>query len=304
MPVRPLTAPDAVVVPELVSAAAAADGVGPLSEDAVLRLRAALPGPGAVPGELARGVVHLVATAGGSPTGYAQVTAGAPGTAAGGELLVHPAHRRAGAGRALLRAARAAAGGPLLVWAHGDTAGARALAVSEGARRVRDLWHMRRPLPPSGPELPEVGPPAGTRLRAFRPGLDEAAWLALNAAAFADHPEQGRWGPADLAARQGEPWFDAAGFLLAEADGGRLVGFHWTKVEPGSDTGEVYVLGVDPGRAGRGLGRALAVAGLRHLAGRVAAAELYVDGGNTAGVRLYTRLGFTRTSLDVQYLLP
>ncbi|WP_345713934.1 GNAT family N-acetyltransferase, partial [Kineococcus glutinatus] len=136
-----------------------------------------------------------------------------------------------------------------------------------------------------------------------------------NAAAFAGHPEQGRWGAADLRARTAADWFDPAGFLLAEevAHGGgpdpdgehpRLLGFHWTKREPGSAVGEVYVLGVAPAAAGRGLGRVLAVAGLRHLAGRVGLAELYVDGGNTAAVRLYRGLGFERAALDVQYRLP
>ena len=67
--------------------------------------------------------------------------------------------------------------------------------------------------------------------------------------------EQGRLTVADLHERMEQPWFDAAGFLLVEDDAtGEVVAFHWTKIEPGSRAGEVYVVGVDPGYQGRGLG--------------------------------------------------
>ncbi|MCD9448381.1 GNAT family N-acetyltransferase, partial [Klebsiella pneumoniae] len=87
--------------------------------------------------------------------------------------------------------------------------------------------------------------------------------LAVNARAFAHHPEQGSIDAEDLAERMNEVWFDPGGFFLAHAGGepaGRLLGFHWTKEhgvlgEPG--LGEVYVLGVDPDAQGRGLAKAL-----------------------------------------------
>src|SRR6185437_13617964 len=98
--------------------------------------------------------------------------------------------------------------------------------------------------------------PAGVRLRTFRPGADDEAWLALNAAAFADHPEQGSWTLQDLHARMAESWFDPQGFLLAETEDGELAGFHWTKIHGGDGhghqhsgdhghepIGEVYVVG-------------------------------------------------------------
>jgi mycothiol synthase len=163
---------------------------------------------------------------------------------------------------------------------------------------------MRRPL---GEPLAEPVLPAGRTLRSFVPGQDEDAWLALNARAFAKHPEQGGWTPHDLEWREREPWFDPAGFFIAEKDG-VMTGFHWTKVHPGvpgtagPGLGEVYVVGVDPAEQGSGLGRALTLAGLHHLRDRgTAEAMLYVDEANVAAIRMYEALGFTRATVDAMY---
>ena len=117
-----------------------------------------------------------------------------------------------------------------------------------------------------------------------------------------------------------EPWFDPAGFFLAER-GGRLVGFHWTKVHGGDGLqhpdgphaheghghghdpiGEVYVVGVDPAEQGTGLGKALTLTGLRHLRQRgLPGAMLYVEADNTSAIRLYAGLGFTHWETDVMF---
>ena len=141
--------------------------------------------------------------------------------------MIHPSRRRRGLGRVLAAEVAAAAGGHALrIWAHGDLPAAAALAATAGFERFRALWQMRRPL---DQPLAEPALPAGRTLRAFVPGEDEDDWLALNARAFAKHPEQGGWARHDLELREREPWFDPAGFFIAEKDGA-MTGFHWTKV--------------------------------------------------------------------------
>jgi mycothiol synthase len=187
----------------------------------------------------------------------------------------------------------------LRFWAHGDEPGARAFAEKNGFARVRVLWQMRRSLTEP---LPDIPLPAGITLRGFRPGHDEQDWLGVNARAFAHHPEQGRWTLDDLRLREDEPWFDPAGFLLAVDIEDTVLGFHWTKVHTDPAIGEIYVLGVVPDGHRRGLGAALSVAGLRHLAGQgLTEAMLYVDESNTAAVALYRRLGFEIYKTDVSY---
>lgn len=153
----------------------------------------------------------------------------------------------------------------------------------------------------TGLDLPEPRLPEGVSVRTFVPGQDDAAWLAVNAAAFAHHPEQGSLTQRDLDDRKAEPWFDPAGFFLAERDG-ELIGFHWTKVHAEERLGEVYVLGIRPDTQGGGLGKALTTIGLRHLEGQgLPTAMLYVDADNKAAVAVYERLGFVTHETDLMY---
>jgi len=278
----------------LAIAATRVDGWGPFSE----QTRLAFDGTGP-------GVTHLLRRGAGAVVGYAQVDA-----AGITELAVHPAHRRTGHGRALLKAAAGVAGESLRVWSYAAHPAAPVLAAAVGLEPVRELHRMRAALPvdPARDPAGEVPLPAGVGIRTFVPGRDEAAWLACNAAAFANHPEQGRVSLADLEARERADWFDPAGFFLAERTG-QLMGFHWTKVHTGSGSeppsGEVYVLGVRPEAHGGGLGRALLRIGLRHLADSgLPGVLLYVDGHNAAAVRLYHELGFKIDWTAVMYGRP
>jgi mycothiol synthase len=308
----PFSGVQATLVAELAEAARRADGVAPLSEHALLHVQHSADGSAGEGGATRDLLLTIDETA----VGYAHLdppdeTDENEGDLSG-ELVVHPAHRRRGHARALIAAlagtapADSASGSGIRLWAHGDLPAAAGLARATGFTRVRSLWQMRRPLTGAdSPALPEPSFPAGVTVRTFVPGKDEEAWLEVNARAFAHHPEQGAWTRDDLELRETEPWFDPAGFFLAERDG-RLAGFHWTKVHAegpdGAPEGEVYVVGVDPGGQGGGLGRALTLAGLHHLAGRgLAHVMLYVDEENTAATRLYTALGFTRSNTDVMY---
>lgn len=221
------------------------------------------------------------------------------------EVVVDPDHRDQleELGEELLTAARDIArgegGGRLQWWVTEPSEAHDRLAGTLGLTDRRDLLQLRRSLP-IGPEV-AAGEPLATR--PFVPGEDEDAWLAVNNRAFAGHVEQGDWDLATLDARMEEEWFDPAGFLLHEIDG-ELAGFCWTKVHRRSDPpmGEIYVIGVDPRHHGRGLGRALTLAGLDHLAGLgLTIGMLHVDASNAAAMHLYDRLGFTVHRTDRSY---
>jgi mycothiol synthase len=196
-------------------------------------------------------------------------------------------------------------GGHVTYWVHGTEADPAAdeRATAAGFVAERDLLQMRVLLPLADP----ARWPEGTTVRTFRVGEDEAAWVPVNNRAFAGHPEQGAWTVDMLRAREQEDWFDPEGFVLAfDADG--LAGFCWTKVHPPHPPrepdalGEIYVIGADPSRHGRGLGRALTTAGLESLADRgISVGLLYVDADNEAAVGLYRALGFVTHRTDRAY---
>lgn len=286
------------------------DTLSPAQQDDVRRLAGVAPGAADNPPISERGMLqlpagapvrHLLGWSGPELVGYAQLDA-AESTPTVELLASEPA-----VGSALLDAARAAAGDRgLLLWAHGPSSAANQAALRAGLPPVRTLLQLRRSL--ADLRLPEPSIPAGIRIRPFVPGQDDQAWLAVNARAFAHHPEQGSWGPPELAERLAASWFDPAGFLLAErvTPGGtaELIGYHWTKVhaEAAPPIGEVYVLGVDPAAQGLRLGTLLLNEGLRHLQGLgLTSVLLYVEQSSGTAVHLYGRAGFTVFSSDIQY---
>ena len=268
----------------LVADAEAVDQIRALNEAALLRLRRTHPT-----------TRHVLVSEQDELVGYAQLESGAEWSA--GQLVVSPRHRRQGVGTQLLQRLIMESTSPLRVWAMGDTAAAQALAATAGMGRQRELLIMGRGL---DDELPEPAVPSGVQIRAFAPGQDEQEWLRVNAAAFANHPEQALIDLADLKDRMAEPWFSPDGFFVATRQGA-MIGFHWTKQHQ-DQLGEVYVLGVAPWASGQGIGKALLLTGLRWLQQQgCSRVKLYVEANHRAAIELYLTYGFTTASRDVMY---
>lgn len=297
---------------ELAAAATDADGNPPLSEQTLVDLRSADTDPDSLM------LFATYANDESSDPSATQALAGVAVLISEGpkdpgvlELVVHPSYREKGVGTALASSVqdcvRTGSVPAPQAWSHGNHDAAVELAQRFGYRPVRELLRLRLSRSSSADALPAAELPQGVSLRAFRPGADEDAWLAANAAAFAHHPEQGGMTRADLDARMAEDWFDPEGFILAERNSdGAILGFHWTKVHPGTGghppIGEVYVVGVAPEAQGMGLGRTLTLAGIRHLQEHgLQAIMLYVDADNAPAMALYQRLGFVRWDADVMY---
>ncbi|MFT4298412.1 MAG: mycothiol synthase [Aeromicrobium sp.] len=254
---------------------AAFDGVAPLNEASLLAIAA---------DDEAR--VDLRIESAGEVVAAAYAPADAPV-----EAFVDPRFRRGGLGTRLVLSLRA--DGERRFWAHGDLPSAQALARATGLRAARTLLILRRERAAPPPDRV----PEGITIRSFT-DADAEAVVAVNARAFTDHPEQGAMDLTDFRRRTGADWFDPAGLFVAEREG-RIVGFHWTKVEDGC--GEVYVVGVDPSEHGCGLGTALTARGLRHLDALVPVVDLYVEADNAAALTLYRNLGFTEHARDTLY---
>jgi mycothiol synthase len=250
------------------------DGSYPLNESALGSLKLDMP--------------HYVQQCGGELAAYLQYDPRYDSA----QLVVDPQYRRKGLATELLRRA-----GRVPVWAFYDIPAAQGLAKQVGYRPGRSLLIMVA-------ELDELKPPATTpsqlRIRPYRPSdLDDL--VAVNAAAFVHHPEQGKQTAADFQALMAEEWFDPKGLLLG-FDGDALVGFHWTKLHS-KLKGEVYVLGIAPTAQGRGYGQALLAAGIEYLreAG-LNLVHLYVDEAEKKPVKLYKLAGFKTAHRDVLYL--
>lgn len=281
-----LSAEQIAAVLRLVDQVTAAEGVRPLSEHVLLQVRYATDA----------NIQHVLLWSEPDLVGYAQLDLD---NVVAELAAIDPTHTRALVDRLI-----ASGGEPLQVWARGQNAASATVLREMGFRSKRVLLQLRRSL--LEPPLAEPSWPAGVTVRTFVVGQDEPAWLEVNNLAFADHPDQSRWAVADVVTREHEPWFDPAGFFLAERDGA-VVGFHWTKVHGAESTnhdriGEVYVVGVAPSMQGQHLGSALTLAGLIHLRGLgLETVMLYADESNSSAVRVYERLGFTRWDADVSF---
>lgn len=158
-------------------------------------------------------------------------------------------------------------------------------------------------LPPSAP-LSEPSVPAGFRIRSMRAD-DEPRAVEVHAAAFGPHfdfylyqrdPDPKRNSELEVHDMMSGRWgeFLPGASYLAETEDGRACGVCLFVRAP---YGSLLIsLAVAPVTQGRGLGRALTVAGVRALRDRgETVIALNVTEGNRRAVTLYERLGFVRS---------
>jgi mycothiol synthase len=285
---------------ELIAKASDVDGIPPVAEHVLLHLRHG--------GD--KSDSHFIALHEGQVAGYAHLDLTDQVEGPSAELVIAPKFRNKGIASELLKALTEIP--RLRLWSHGDLPGAKNLALANGFTRVRTVIQMRRSLTDS---IPEIDPKIN--IRSFLPGIDNQAWLELNNRSFTSHPEQSNWNERDLEIRTKESWFDPTGFLIAEIEK-KLAGFCWTKVHGGhthkhsneeaehdhDPIGEIYIMGVDPIQQGKGIGRAVTIAGLKYLRYQgIFSAMLYVDEQNIPAIKLYQSLGFKEWGRDVLYRL-
>lgn len=283
---RPVKRPEDVsALDELFEIAHESDGHRPIGEHKYLDLLHADPGR----------ETGIVAIEDSEIVGYLAVSETQQPHAWAMEVALHPMHRSRSEIRSILQAGLDRIGPDarlVRMWAFQP----HLVEVLDemGFVAERELRQLRCRLPLE--ERFEL--PPGIVLRPFRPGRDEEAWLRVNNAAFAGHPENGAWTREILEDRKRQQWFDPEGFLMAWEDR-ELVGFCWTKMHDGG-LGEIYVIAVAPGHRRRGIGAALVSEGLGDLEERRGAkvGMLYVDADNTAGIALYERLGFRLDHVD------
>ena len=225
------------------------------------------------------------------------------------EAVVHPQHRGKGLGSLILKEAIKICGDKTRIWSHGDLPAAKAIAASLKLERLWSNLLMSKSLEDIQPVTSKYP------IRTFLPDLDNQAFLSLNNKVFANYPDQGGWSEDDLKVRLNEAWFEKEGFFVAE-DKGELIGFCWTKIhgahthshngeddDHGHDAlGEIYVLAVNPGYKGQGVGRDLTITGLNYLKYQgLNNVMLYVGVENKPAFNLYKSLGFNEFGSDVMY---
>lgn len=218
-------------------------------------------------------------------------------------LVVEPALRRQGIGRALVEAGaeiERERGRPelLLGVLPGDERGLAFLRAT-GFAHHSTLWDLDL-----APEVDVAAPwwPEGLTARLMAPERDIGPLADLFNAAFADHATPLQVDASSLGAWIAEGAFPAGDLLVVEDGGGAMVGFCSPdpKRRPGGGVeprGEIWTIGVRPDMQGRGLGRQLLRWGVGHLRGLgVETVTLSVNGRNPRALGLYEAEGFVRTS--------
>lgn len=194
-------------------------------------------------------------------------------------------------------------GGHIHWWVSEPHTEHKVLAEKLGLNNGRRLLQMKVQLPLADSVIAKTKTVA---TRGFIIGKDEDQWVNVNNRAFGNHPDQGGWTREILTSRQTEKWFNPNDLLLHFTDGTEnLSAFCWTKIdrETNQQVGEIYVIAVDPQHHGKGLGRALSVAGLQHMTSQGATTGvLFVDQDNQPAVATYQKLGFVTDHIEQAFV--
>ncbi len=177
----------------------------------------------------------------------------------------------------------------------------RRLLESEGFMKIKEFWQMRW----EGAELPPLRLRPGFHLKSFELGKDEAMLTELQNIAFGEN-----WGfcpntVEQIAARARVKISPPEGIIFI-MDGENAAAYNWTQriQNAHGHVGFVAMTGVHPDYRGNGLGTAIVVSGMEHLASMgVNAVELEVDAENTPARELYLKLGYRRIHHSVWYEL-
>ncbi len=212
---------------------------------------------------------------------------------------VHPEERRSGIGALLLDAAELKArewkGRYMSIAIPAAVESSQAFLGKHEFQRVRKFWKLRHAELGS---LPTSELPGNLRFRSFRRGMDEAAYVELLNATFADH-----WDFAPVTRPALEEWnqrpdFDPRGCFFV-VDGEREIAHITVLVDPQryeetqDAAARVFELGVHPDYRGKGLGYQLLLKAAEFSqAQELSALELVVDGQNDAAKGMYERMGF------------
>ena len=231
---------------------------------------------------------------------------------------IHPAWRRRGIGRAILRRNEArirelAEGFPdpegraYGSWCGEREGGADELLASEGYTPVRFGFAMRRP---NLDDIPEAPLPDGLEIRDVRPEHHRTIWQADNEA-FRDHWGHREQTEEDFNALFARPDLDTALWSVAW-DGGEVAGsvltFVWKSENEvlGVQRGWLEHISVRRPWRRRGVARAVIADALRRLeAAGMNEAMLGVDSENPTGaLQLYRSLGFEVKDRGATYRKP
>ena len=225
-------------------------------------------------------------------------------------LVVEPAFRRQGIGRALvergLEMESLRSRPNLLLGAVPGEEPAHAFLAATGFEQHSVLWDLE--LPPAVPATPPSWPD-GVTTRPIAFATDRPAFIRLFNDAFRDHATPLQIDPAMADAPLDQlPWKEED--LQVADQGGELVGFSLTEPrrlpEGGVEShGDIGMIGVRPDLQGRGLGRQLLRWGVQHLRGLgVETVTLSVNGRNPRALGLYESEGFVRTSTRERWAKP